>query len=67
MPIARNREELEQWLERWGRGEPIPGREELLAALGADGGDPTERLLGLLEIPSVGQERATLALEAGRS
>jgi hypothetical protein len=67
VPVARNREELERWIERWSRGESIPGREQLLAALGVDGGDATERLLRLLEIPGVEQERTFVAPEAVRS
>jgi hypothetical protein len=50
VPIARSEAELAGWLERWATGTQLPGREDLLAALGA--GDPAaaiERLLALLD------------------
>ncbi len=53
VPVAHDAAELAAWLERWAAGTPLPGREELLSALGADaaGGDPTERILAILDHP----------------
>ncbi len=48
VPVARSPEELREWLDRWAGGELLPGREDLVAALGADGGDATERFVELL-------------------
>ena len=49
VPVARNEDELAAWIDRWRAGEALPGREDLLAGLGVDGGDPTERLLEVLD------------------
>jgi hypothetical protein len=50
VPVARDRDELAACLERYS-GAPLPGRDDLLAALGADpaGGDPTARMLAILD------------------
>jgi hypothetical protein len=50
VPVARSETELSAHLERWRTEGTLPGREELLAALGVDGGgDPTQRLVEALE------------------
>jgi hypothetical protein len=49
VPVARSAGELSACLARWRRDGTLPGGEELLEALGADGGDATERLIGALE------------------
>jgi hypothetical protein len=49
VPIARTEAELVAWLDRWAAGAELPGREDLLTALGAaDSAATTERLLSLL-------------------
>ncbi len=49
--VARDEDELATCLERWLAGPPLPGRADLLAALGArpDGDDPTDRMLAILD------------------
>ena len=49
VPVARSGAELSVHLEWWRVEGALPGREELLAALGVDGGDPTQRLVEALE------------------
>jgi hypothetical protein len=49
VPIARSEPELSGWLKSWARGEALPGREDLLAGLGAGGQDSSERLLARLQ------------------
>ena len=52
VPVARDGAQLRAWLERWAAGEALPGREDMLAALGADiAGDPVERMLAILGSP----------------
>ncbi len=46
--VARSQSELVEVLERWLETGCLPGRDDLLSALGADGGDATERLLRVL-------------------
>jgi hypothetical protein len=48
VPVARSAAELAECLDRWRRLGTLPGGEELLEALGADGGDATERLVAAL-------------------
>jgi hypothetical protein len=50
VPVACDRDELTACLERYDRA-PLPGRDDLLAALGADpaGDDPTGRMLTILD------------------
>lgn len=61
VPVARSGEELRVWLERWLRGEALPGREEMLAALGAGGrDDPRERILEALARGSVSAAPASM-------
>lgn len=45
VPLARSGSELERWLERWLGGEQLPGQQDLLDGLGADGGDSSARML----------------------
>lgn len=52
VPVARSEEELRSWLARWSEDKQLPGRSELLDALGVDGQDPTERILAVLEAGS---------------
>ncbi|MEJ7824168.1 MAG: hypothetical protein WKF48_01995 [Solirubrobacteraceae bacterium] len=53
VPVARSRAELETWLAHWASGSAMPGREDLLTALGAgDGHDPLARMLVNLDAPS---------------
>jgi hypothetical protein len=51
VPIARDGHELGACLDVWLQGSPLPGRDELLAALGArpEGDDPTDRMLAILD------------------
>jgi hypothetical protein len=49
VPVARSAPELASWLARWADGETLPGREDLLAALGVGRRDPTGELLQLVE------------------
>jgi ADP-heptose:LPS heptosyltransferase len=49
VPIARSPEELGDALDRWRAEGVLPGREALLDALGADGGDGPGRFLAVLE------------------
>jgi len=48
---AHDERDLRTWLDRWSSGSPLPGREDLLRALGAstDGDDPTDRMLAILD------------------
>lgn len=48
LPVARSRDELAAQLEPWARGEVLPGRDELLLALGVTEDDVTARLLELI-------------------
>ena len=50
VPVVHDAAELQTWLQRWSAREPLPGREDLLAALGArpEGDDPTERMLAIV-------------------
>lgn len=49
VPIAHSAQELAEHLGRWRANGGTPGREELLEALGAGGGDASARLLELLD------------------
>jgi hypothetical protein len=51
VPVAHDAAALATWLDRWRDGPPLPGREDLLAALGARAGgdDPTGRMLAILD------------------
>jgi hypothetical protein len=49
VPVAHSGVELAECLERWRREGTLPGGDELLEALGADGGDATARLIAALE------------------
>jgi hypothetical protein len=49
VPVARSPADLDAILDRWARGETLPGREDLLAALGADGSDAVVRLLAVVD------------------
>jgi len=51
VPVAHDERDLRTWLDRWSSGSPLPGREDLLRALGAstDGDDPTDRMLAILD------------------
>ena len=49
VPIAHGDEELADWIRQWAAGNDLPGREDLLRAIGADGGNATDRLLKLLD------------------
>ncbi|MFL5886788.1 MAG: hypothetical protein ACJ77M_17090 [Thermoleophilaceae bacterium] len=46
--VAHSEEELARWIATWADGEVLPGREELLDALGAGPGDAVGRALELL-------------------
>ena len=48
VPVAHDAEELAAQLEPWARGEVLPGRDELLLALGVTEQDVTARLLELV-------------------
>jgi hypothetical protein len=48
VPVARDAQTLDAALARWATGDPLPGRDDLLRALGADGGDAAGRLLSVL-------------------
>ena len=48
VPIARSHTELVHWSGRWLEGAVLPGREDLLAGLGATGGDASNRFLSHL-------------------
>jgi hypothetical protein len=45
--VARSEEDLRAAVERWAAGEPVPGRDALLRALGADRDDGVDRLFAL--------------------
>jgi hypothetical protein len=47
--VARSATDLETILDRWACEGTLPGREDLLAGLGADGSDPVSRLLALVD------------------
>jgi hypothetical protein len=49
VPVARSVSELAEWLAQLRSRGTLPGREDLLQALGANGGDPTQRLLDAIE------------------
>jgi hypothetical protein len=51
VPVARDSRELGACLDVWLQGAPLAGREDLLAALGAraEGDDPTDRMLAILD------------------
>ena len=52
VPVARDEEDLAAALERWASGERLPGRDDLLGALGAGHGDEgVERLLSAVIAP----------------
>jgi hypothetical protein len=51
VPVARSVAELADWLERLRGQSTLPGREELLEALGANGSDPAQRLIEAIESP----------------
>jgi hypothetical protein len=48
VPVAHSADDLVTRLDRWVRDGSVPGAEDLLAAIGADGGDGTGRLLRVL-------------------
>jgi hypothetical protein len=48
VPVARSADDLVESLDRWAREGTVPGADDLLAAIGADGGDGTDRLLRVL-------------------
>lgn len=48
VPVARSAADLDALLDRWTREGTLPGREDLLAALGADGSDAVARLLAIV-------------------
>lgn len=48
VPVARTAADLDAALAVWERDGILPGREDLLAGLGVDGGDATGRLLAIL-------------------
>jgi hypothetical protein len=48
VPVVASRSELEDWLARWLAGEELPGRSEMLAALGVNGSDSTGRIIDLV-------------------
>jgi len=52
VPIARSAEELAEHLRRWADEGQLPGRDQLLAALGVDGRDPIDGLLKLVLAPA---------------
>jgi hypothetical protein len=47
--VACSPTDLEAILDRWAQEGTLPGREDLLAGLGADGSDPVSRLLALVD------------------
>jgi hypothetical protein len=49
VPVARDAGELDAALAAWQRDDVLPGRGDLLRALGVDGGDAVARLLGILD------------------
>jgi hypothetical protein len=49
VPVARSREELDAVLGRFAESGYLPGQDDMLAALGADGGDAVAKLLEILE------------------
>jgi len=49
VPVARSAEELDSSLEEWQRRAALPGREDLLKGLGADGSDGAARVLSVLD------------------
>ena len=49
VPVARTAAELSAHLDRWRADGTLPGRDDLLAGLGVNGGDPTKRCVELLE------------------
>ncbi|MDP2712946.1 MAG: hypothetical protein Q8O56_17180, partial [Solirubrobacteraceae bacterium] len=50
VPVARDQRQLADWLARWEAGGPLPGRDDLLGALGAsvEGADPTASILAVV-------------------
>jgi hypothetical protein len=58
VPLARSGAELTEWLGRWLGGERLPGQEELLEGLGANGGDASARMLDVLAARTSGRAAA---------
>jgi hypothetical protein len=48
VPVAHTEQELAEWIDVWADSGVLPGREDLLDALGADGGDGCGRAVRLL-------------------
>ena len=48
VPVAHSEQELAEWIGVWAEGGVLPGRDDLLDALGADGGDACGRAMSLL-------------------
>jgi hypothetical protein len=49
VPVARSAADLDAILDRWTLDGTLPGREDLLAALGADGSDAVSRLMAVVD------------------
>jgi hypothetical protein len=67
VPVARSADELAGWLKRWAAGETLPGREDLLGALGAGRPDPTGALLRLVAAPAAPAETLTRRARRARA
>jgi hypothetical protein len=48
VPVAHTKQELAEWIDAWADGGVLPGREELVEALGAHGEDACGRVAELL-------------------
>jgi hypothetical protein len=63
VPVASSADELSRWIGRWASDRILPGAPDLLRGLGANGDDPTQRLLDILRGQRL--EEPVLAEEVG--